>query len=229
MGYHRAGFEVIGVDIKPQPRYPFDMIQGDALCVMDRLVNGPFLAPSRSGRHYEIDDFSAIHASPPCQRFSRASFCQQHKNRHPDLIGVTRELLEATGKPYVIENVCGAPLLRGSVMLCGLMFGLKVFRHRWFEASHLVLVPHHPAHKGKMIGKDGMCCVVGHGGGVSRRTSEQAGRHGCGGQQSKLEWQEAMGIGWMTRNEMSQAIPPAYAEWIGRQLLESARGTKPNG
>jgi DNA (cytosine-5)-methyltransferase 1 len=209
VGYHTAGFEVVGVDSAPQPRYPFAFHQADAL---------EFLAAH--GR-----EFDAIHASPPCQRYSHAAFSPRHKERHPDLVGATREHLDISGRPWVIENVYGAPLTRGSVMLCGLMFGLKVFRHRWFESSHLLFVPGHPPHAGRVIGKDGMCCVVGHGGGVSRRMREQIGRHGRGGQQGKAEWQTAMGIDWMNRDELSQAIPPAYTEWIGRQLVGRLAGS----
>jgi DNA (cytosine-5)-methyltransferase 1 len=201
MGYHRAGFEVVGVDIRPQPRYPFAFHQGDAL---------EFLAAH--GR-----EFDAIHASPPCQRYSWASFGTAAES-HEDLVGPIRELLLPLEQPWVIENVVPAPLEWHAITLCGLMFGLKVFRHRRFECSRILFRPDHPSHKGKKIGYAGMCCVVGHGGGVSRRMREHC-RHGSGGQQNKAEWAAAMDIDWMSRDELSQAIPPAYTEWIGRQLI----------
>jgi DNA (cytosine-5)-methyltransferase 1 len=204
VGYSRAGFEVVGVDIAPQPRYPFEFHQADAL---------EFLAAA--GR-----DFDAIHASPPCQRYTTASFCRKNKDRHPDLVDQVRSLFKDMATPYVIENVMESPLCRGSIVLCGLMFGLKVFRHRVFECSEFLWVPPHPSHRGKRIGDDGMCCVVGHGGGTSRKMRAYLrSRHGCGGQQTKENWASAMGIDWMSRDELSQAIPPAYTEWIGKQLM----------
>ena len=205
VGYHRAGFDVTGVDHEPQPRFPFAFVQADAL---------EYLA--RYGRKYNV-----IHASPPCQRYSHAAFTNHHRAKHPDLIGPTRSLLETTGKLWVIENVVPAPLSSFAITLCGLMFGLKVFRHRRFESSVLLLQPTHRPHRGKIIGKDGMCCVVGHGGGTSRRMREQTARHYRGGQQNKPEWEVAMGIDWMTRDELSQAIPPAYTAFVGAQLLRA--------
>jgi DNA (cytosine-5)-methyltransferase 1 len=205
VGYHRAGFDVTGVDFAPQPRYPFAFHQADAL---------EFLAAH--GR-----EFDAIHASPPCQRYSWARFGTASTN-HEDLVDPAREALVSIDLPWVIENVVPAPLQWHAITLCGLMFGLKVFRHRRFECSHVLFRPDHPSHRGKKIGVDGMCCVVGHGGGVSRRMGEQC-RHGHGGQQNKLEWAAAMEIDWMTGRELSQAIPPAYTEWIGRQLLPVCR------
>ena len=100
-----------------------------------------------------------------------------------------------------------------------LMFGLKVLRHRWFESPVMLLTPAHPSHRGKVIGVGGMCCVAGHGGGKQ----EKRGRHGHGGQQPKAGWCVAMGIDWMTRDELAQAIPPAYTEYLGRQLLDRVR------
>jgi DNA (cytosine-5)-methyltransferase 1 len=207
VGYHRAGFLVTGVDIAKQPRYPFRFIQADALEYV--AENG--------------HKFDAVHASPPCQRYSTASFTKDNKERHPDLLGPTRSSLQLADRPWVIENVPGSPMEGWPVQLCGLMFGLKVFRHRWFESSLFLMSPHHPSHLGKVIGKGGMCCVVGHGGGCSRRMRQQINRHGAGGQQGKAEWMAAMGIDWMTRNEMAQAIPPAYTQLIGRQLVSHLR------
>lgn len=202
VGYHRAGFEVVGVDINPQPRYPFEFIQGDALAILKNF-----------GQCFDV-----IHASPPCQRFSTGSRCRGDGGfSHPDLLTPTLRALELFPH-WVVENVIGAPLSGHSALLCGLMFGLKVFRHRLFESSHLVFSPSHESHGERLIGKDGMECVVGHGGGTSRRM--RARMKASGEVSNKRTWSAAMGgLNWMTRNEMSQAIPPAYTEYIGRQLM----------
>jgi DNA (cytosine-5)-methyltransferase 1 len=192
MGYSRAGFEVVGVDIKPQPHYPFEFHQADALDVL-----------KDSGLS---EDFDAIHASPPCQAYTNA---QRIRGReHPDLIGPVRELLHAIGLSYVIENVPGAPL-RDPTLLCGAMFSLGVYRHRLFETSFPLPFSIHAhgqrqAKMGRRSGPDEVIQVVGHFAdvGTARR---------------------AMGIDWMTRDELAQAIPPAYTEWIGRQLIEAIR------
>src|SRR5512139_314282 len=132
VGYHRAGFDVVGVDINPQPNYPFEFVQADALWALQQLQVGSLL-------DYHLSDFDAIHASPPCQRYSTATKRNGTELEHPDLIGPTRELLQATGLPYVIENVVGAPL-RDSILLCGSWFalgadGYRLKRHRLFETS----------------------------------------------------------------------------------------------
>lgn len=194
MGYHRAGFEVTGVDIKPQPRYPFKFIQADALEFLEK-----------HGQEYDV-----IHASPPCQAYSVTKSI--HKNEHPDLVGITRELLNQTGKPYIIENVEGAPL-KDYVLLCGSMFPpLRVYRHRLFECNPPIagLLPacNHqftmPASKGQYhtLDKYDFITCVGH------NFSAESGRI-------------AMGIDWMTRKELSQAIPPVYTEWIGKRIMEN--------
>lgn len=191
MGYYRAGFDVIGVDIKPQPRYPFEFIQGDAL-------RPPV----------DLSRFDAIHASPPCQKFSVMKVLPQAKD-HPDLIGPTRSLLAGSGLPYVIENVPGSPL-RFPITLCGAMFGLRsseeryLRRHRLFE-SNVLLQTYNCNHKGLAVG------VYGHG---------SAGWLGQRMRTAKAdEAKVLMGMDWATRNGMSQAIPPAYTEFIGRQLM----------
>ncbi len=196
MGYHRAGFDVVGVDIKHQPRYPFEFVQGDALDFL-REHGG---------------EFDAIHASPPCQRFT-ALRTMPHAKEHPDLVAPTRELLVATGKPYVIENVPGAPLLN-PVILCGTAFGLnangrQLRRHRLFETNVEVGLVSPCNHKPGTVG------VYGHSGGHSSRDSTLLS--------SAAERREAMGIDWMTNAELSQAIPPAYTEFIGRRLMEELR------
>jgi DNA (cytosine-5)-methyltransferase 1 len=189
MGYHRAGFDVVGVDIKPQPRYPFEFHQADAMT-------------------FPLDGFDAIHASPPCQRYSVATvFHPGRQAQHPDLVDPCRDRLNASGLPWVIENVMGAPL-RNPIMLCGTMFeGLRVYRHRNFETNPPIYWPpphgwheFRPTEVGRRVAAHGWMTVAGHFSGT------EAG-------------QRAMGIDWMTRDELRQAIPPAYTEWIGRQLL----------
>jgi DNA (cytosine-5)-methyltransferase 1 len=122
MGYHRAGFEVVGVDIKPQPRYPFEFHRADALEYLNQ--------------HWR--EFDIIHASPPCQFYSRATKMNGTKHNHPDLLQPTIDALDATGKPYIVENVPGAPM-KNYLMLCGTMFGLRVFRHRLFVTSPQIM------------------------------------------------------------------------------------------
>ncbi len=195
MGYHRAGFDVIGVDIKPQPNYPFTFEQRDAVeYLREWLATG-----------YELP-WHAIHASPPCQRWSRKT---NDPDSHPDLLTPTRELLEVSGLPYIIENVPGAPL--DGPILCGSSFNLDVRRHRRFETNFPILVP---------------SCA--HGVQVPRFTLYDHGKEflsgvvhvfGTGGGKGREHWSEAMGIDWMTDPELADAIPPAYTELIGAQLL----------
>jgi Site-specific DNA methylase len=187
MGYHRAGFEVLGVDIKPQPRYPFPFVQADAL---------EFLAGVRPG------DFDLIHASPPCQAYSRLP---RRGRKYPDLVGVVREELQRTGSPFIIENVVGAPLI-SPIVLCGLMFGLRTYRHRLFECSEFLMQIPHRAHEVP-------CPPAGR-----RGLSEDGFISVCGNISQMRFARRAMGIDWMTRDELTQAIPPAYTEFIGRQM-----------
>lgn len=207
-GYQMAGFHVTGIDIKPQPRYGGDVfVQADALEYVAAHGN----------------EYDAIHASPPCQAFT-ALKSMWNSRTHPDLIEPTRAALVAMGKPYVIENVPGAPL-RASVMLCGTMFNLGVEdaelrRHRYFELNFPVALLPPCAHyvRGRVIG------VYGGHGRDRRRTVTVTGDSGGrsvrdGTQQFSVQARSvAMGIDWMTGAELSQAIPPAYTEWIGRQL-----------
>lgn len=191
-GYHDAGFDVIGVDIDPQPRYPYGFVQDDAIAFLHDVLDGRCL-----------DDFAAVHASPPCQAFTNAQRIQ--KNDHPDLIGPTRELLEKTGLPYVIENVEGAPLIDPQ-MLCGGMFGLETYRHRLFETNWDFRAPAHPEHVARQTKmgrppRDGeFMQVVGNFSGVDR------GR-------------EVMGMPWANRDGLREAIPPAYTRFVGAQLM----------
>ena len=194
VGYARAGFEVVGVDIRPQPHYPFEFHQGDAL---------EFLAAHGGG-------FDVVHASPPCQRYARNQ--NQHVGhwRHPALIGPTRDAIPQ-GMPYVIENVVVARFqMENPVMLCGEKLGLGVQRHRLFESNVPLKVAKHTPHRGR-VGDGRFVTVAGKPGGSSRRTGAKYG--------NTAAWQEAMGIDWMSSREITQAIPPAYTEFIGRQLI----------
>ena len=229
MGYHRAGFEIVGVDHAFQPRFPFvrnqrpfTFLQNEAVSFLMGLINDTDCAGG-----WRLSDFDAIHASPPCQAFTVLRHRHPDKD-YPDLVAQTRELLRASGLPWIIENVPGAPLLKGSTMLCGTMFGLRsegggeLWRHRWFETSFSLLAPQCRHSKaGRVIGVYGdhvrdrrrrVITVCGHGGGhIMRRAGHPDWR--------KEEGQQAMGIDWMTMKELSQAIPPAYTEYIGKQLI----------
>jgi hypothetical protein len=144
MGYHRVGFEVVGVDIEPQPRYPFEFHQADAM-------------------EFGLSGFDAIHASPPCQRHSKMTKRHGRSAEHPDLVGPTRDRLIGAGVPYIIENVPGAPLV-DPLVLCGSTFELDVRRHRLFETSFHVLQPKcRHAEQGPAVG------VYGNPGGSSKR------------------------------------------------------------
>jgi DNA (cytosine-5)-methyltransferase 1 len=203
MGYHRAGFDVVGVDIRPQPNYPFLFWEGDAL-----------------EPEWDMESFDAIHASPPCQRhvkgLAAVNVVLGRSPRHRDLIAETRELLRATGLPFVIENVVGAPL-ENPVRLCGSSFDLAVRRHRLFESSFPLLVPScdHSRQNGdywtswRPNGKTKRAKVVQ----VYGNAAEQA------------RWAEAMGIDWMAPDELAEAIPPAYTELVGAQLFAQLRAT----
>ena len=195
MGYHRAGFDVVGVDLNPQPRYPFEFHQGDAM-------------------EWSLDGFDAIHASPPCQGYSRMRHLPWLAGKsYPLLIAPTRERLQAGATPWVIENVEDSPLARCSdlfgahgVLLCGLMFGLPLYRHRPFETSFGIDQPAHPAHHEVIAGGR----LLGDRGRVS--SWERASRR-----------QDIMDCEWMTQKEVAQAIPPAYTQFIGEQLMAHVR------
>jgi DNA (cytosine-5)-methyltransferase 1 len=204
-GYQRAGFHVVGVDIEPQPNYCGDsFIQADAITV---LRNGcPAIFAAR-----------AIHASPPCQFYSDLAKRNGNGHEWPDLVAKVRRLLRPHGKPYVIENVEGAPL-RDPVMLCGTMFpGLRVLRHRLFETNWpLTAPPHgeHPlvfthdkrkAHHGQLDQDTSFVQVTG------------------GGNATLANKRAAMGMPWASNHGVNEAIPPAYAEHIGRQLIRTLR------
>jgi DNA (cytosine-5)-methyltransferase 1 len=178
MGYHRAGFDVIGVDIKPQPNYSFD----------------------------------AIHASPPCQNYSVTKAL--HTNEHAELIEPVRRLLARIGRPYVIENVEGArSSMINPVRLCGSSFGLDVRRHRLFETSWPVGLVPPCAHYLQPEPID----ITGTGGPAAREPGQNGGIHRK--PRNLAHARDAIGIDWMSRRELSQAIPPTYTQFIGEQLL----------
>jgi len=191
VGYHRAGFDVTGVDIAPMPRFPFTFVQGDAL---------EYIAAH--GHEYD-----AIAASPPCQAYTSLRALQGDKE-YPDLVAATRDALQTVGRPYIIENVPGAPL-NANLVLCGSMFpGLRVYRHRLFETSFYVWQPQHPKHVTKATGNQRKRKAHYEAGGFITITGD-VGSY-CG---------NAMDINWMTGNELSQAIPPAYTAYIGHALI----------
>ena len=193
MGYYRAGFDVTGVDIQPQKRFPFKFIQADALEYLEA--------------HWQEYDFIA--ASPPCQGYSVTRSLT--KKQYPMLIEAVRHLLNSIGKPYAIENVLGAPLVN-PLLLCGSMFpGLKVYRHRLFETNPPIYWPPAPCnHIYSMPASKG-----------EYHTLEKKDFITCVGHNFKAaDGRIAMGIDWMTRAELAEAIPPAYTEFIGRQIIE---------
>jgi len=193
MGIKNAGFtEVIGVDIEFQPDYPFTFICEDAV---EFMGNG-------------LADFDFIWASPPCQAYSWSAAGRRNAGyEYPDLIALTREVLDRSGKPYIIENVVGAPL-KNPVTLCGTMFpGLKVFRHRIFESNIPLKVEMSCKHDGHKIKK---------------RRNEDGDFFTVAGKWvgTTQEWSDAMGINWMKKADLAQAIPPAYSEYLTRQIYE---------
>jgi DNA (cytosine-5)-methyltransferase 1 len=228
MGYHRAGFEVVGVDIKPQPRYPFEFVLAEATNILAYLTNYEIFRlyeGSRRLRPLEAP-FNAIHASPPCQ-FATDYIRTGKVKESPNLIPVTRELLELTGLPYVIENVSGAfAWLHEPTLICGTMFDppMEIQRHRLFETTWPLEHPQWPC-RHKLNGKDRYP-----GGRSKGRTGSSRGLVRAtveiGSWDIPLSvQQEAMGIDWMTLEELSEAIPPAYTEHIGEALMAHLKAT----
>lgn len=197
-GYRRAGFNVLGVDHNPQPNYPFRFVRDDALEYLQRWIDAP------------KQPFDAVHASPPCQAWSKMTKCRPGlADQYAQLIKDTRAALRRLGVPYVIENVPGAPL-EDPVELCGFMFGRELYRHRWFETNFTLLAPEHPEHTmpgsraghwtpGTVISVAGHCSPM---------------------------WlaREVMDMSWSTREELKEAIPPYYTEWVGAQLKSAVEG-----
>lgn len=204
MGYHRAGFDVIGVDIKPQPRYPFRFIQADALdWMIDTMETG-------------VGGYAAVHASPPCQRYSK-SVSKANRSKHPDLIEKTRYFLQQMNLLYVIENVPRAPLWN-PVQLCGSAFGLPIQRHRLFESNIALMSPGciHGAYERKYPPAWNRTTPL--------RVLSISG--GWTGQDDLEQHKQAMGVDWdVTPHELSEAIPPAYTQFIGEQLLQVLEAT----
>lgn len=226
MGYHRAGFKVVGVDIKPQKHYPFEFHRADAMT-------------------YPLDGFDVIHASPPCQKFCSMRKGRWQEREHPDYVAGIRERLN--GRVYIIENVVGAPL-KATILLCGAMFGLQtkegsqLRRHRYFECKPAISFVWPCSHNGyaaigvygggqhpqrryneihrtvkvppgaEYIRKPATIGIWGNSGGTSKR--DQISHYGVDARK------QAMGIDWMNGKELSEAIPPAYTEFIGKQLME---------
>ena len=222
VGYHRAGFDITGIDIKEQPNYPFEFIQSDVFELKEAFLG----------------QFDVIHASPPCQAYSYSTV--KHRNlgkRYPDLLERTRILLIESGKEYIIENVVGATLIK-PLKLCGTMFNLRVIRHRLFEinADAWVYPPCNCQHDGHVYTGEHVCVVDGATTWTNWRLSpeqKQASKqryqehlkryvtvagHGGNGSARYLDWCNAMQIDWVTKYELTQAVPPAYTEWIGRLM-----------
>jgi DNA (cytosine-5)-methyltransferase 1 len=224
-GYDLAGFEVYGVDIDPQPHYPYPFLQGDALDVLRRLLVGwrvPFAhIPSDTYVFLGLADFDAIHGSPPCQRFSDLAKRNGNAEDWPDLVDPARVLLEPTGLPYIIENVEGAPL-RDPVMLCGAMFPeLRVYRHRLFESNVELATPAHPKHSELTFTHDKRKRHYGMPLDLATMRVQVTG----GGNAPLWAKRKAMGgLDWMTGREVNESIPPAYTEFLGRQLLAHIEG-----
>ncbi|MFD8677151.1 SAM-dependent methyltransferase [Streptomyces seoulensis] len=192
-GYGLAGFDVTGVDLAPQPRYPFAFVQADAIEYI---------------REYGAE-FDFIHASPPCQRYSVAQRIQ-HRD-HPDLIAATRTALESTGRPWVIENVEeAAPELRDPITLCAAVFGMRTYRHRLFETGggFTFTPPRHRPHTAPLT-KMGRPRAAGH------------FAHYVGNFSGVQEARDDLGVPWMNRDGIRECIPPAYTQWIGTALLAS--------
>lgn len=195
MGYHQAGFDVVGVDIAPRPRYPFEFVQADALSLDPAFVAS----------------FDAIHASPPCQAHTSMKTMPDARE-HINLIPGTRALLKASGLPYVIENVVGAPLI-DPVRFCGSMFGLgakgaQLRRHRDFETNWLLMSPGTCKHTTPTIG------IYGEGCRDSRRKHDKTIP-----EFTVIDGRAAMEMPWATLAELCEAIPPAYTRFIGAQLF----------
>lgn len=193
MGIHRAGFDVTGVDIAPQPRYPFRFVLADAMT-------------------YDLSGFDFVWASPPCRRYTRAQNASKNAESHPDLIAPMRERLQAWGGLWIMENVKGSPLINPATV-CGLALGLQVKRHRLFESNILLLTPPCPSHDQDYY------VIFGH----ECRNRVRMGADPKGtrsGRRNKIEvGRRAMGIDWMNRRELSEAIPPAYSELLARQIM----------
>lgn len=196
VGYHRAGFDVVGVDNKPHPDYPFPMVVTDAMVLL--------------GVPAFLQGFDVVHASPPCPRYSVATHARGNAHEHPDLVMPVREALRAWGGVYIIENVPGAPL-ENPALVCGWAMGMKhIKRHRLFESNAPLMSP------GRLCPKGDTVSVFGHSGEDRRRSAGGVRKH-----VPISEVRELMGVNWMSnRDDVSDSIPPAYTEYLGGQLLD---------
>lgn len=202
MGYFRAGYDVVGVDLRAQPHYPFAFVRADAL------------APP-----FDLSSFDLIHASPPCQaNLSGLAALNRSLGRdydHADLLEPTRAMLKASGRPYVIEQPMKGARLEAPVVLCGSAFGLPIHRHRQFESNVLILTP--PCEHDRLTEAK---YWTGYRPDGETRLSTVVQVYGHGG--GREHWAAALKTPWMTPDEMTQAIPPAYTEYIGRALASEA-------
>lgn len=213
-GYQRAGFYVAGVDIEPQPRYCGNaFVLMDAIDALEALLAGDFITDTTGGRWY-LSDFAVFGASPPCEGYSKAAKQWRMVGReYPDLVAATRDALLATGKPFVIENVPGAPLIN-PVFINGAMFDMNIHRPRPFEIHgfevpfFLQSPPRRPIKMGRKVRPGDVLQPVGHFSGV-----EYA--------------REQMDLPWMTQEELAHAIPPAYTQWIGDRLMDLLQKNAP--
>lgn len=202
MGYHRAGFEVVGVDHKPQRNYPFEFIQTDAIKFIEAR-----------GKEFDV-----IHASPPCQAFSRVTALQRSRGKvYVNLIEETRAALKSSGRPFIIENVPGSPI-RKDLILSGFHFGLRVVRIRWFEIEGFFLLQPGATSKRRVTIDGDFITVTGAGGQNTNQASPGEIKIWKGSWKKTAQF--AMGIDWMSWKEMTQAIPPAYTKYIGQRILE---------
>ena len=200
-GYEQAGFDIVGVDLHEQPFHRGAMIRQDVLTLSSRTLRS----------------FDAIHASPPCQAYSQLNR-NVHKNthEHPDLVAATRDLLRESGRPYVIENVPGAPL-ENPILLCGTMFDeVRVVRHRLFESNVLILVPPHVPHHHLGV-KSGTAAEYD----ADNLEEGQYLSYGSSPDHHPSKYAREMGIDWITGRRAFQCIPPAYTRFIGEQLLRA--------
>ena len=207
MGYHRAGFDVVGVDIEPQPHYPFHFVLGNALEYVTAHAR----------------EFDAVHASPPCQAnlagLAATNRALGRAYDHPDLLPETRAALVGTGLPYVIEQPQQGAKMRAPVVYCGTSFGLPIYRHRQFESNVLLMAPmcEHDRQREAKYWTSWMP-------GGKRTRAKVVQVYGAAAERHL--WGPALGIDWMTPDELTQAIPPAYTEHIGRQLLEAVNARR---
>lgn len=191
-GWVDAGYEVVGVDIEPQPHYPYEFHLGDAIEFIYKYGS----------------EFFIVYGGPPCQRYSSITRTAGTSSNHPDLIAPTRKAMQSTGRPYIIENVPGAPLIN-PIMLCGTMFGILEIRHRYFECNPAINVSPPPCNHHRPVVKHG------------RPPDRTKHFHGITGHFSDVEWaREIRGTPWMNQEELAEAIPPHYTKWLGKHILE---------